>query len=78
MLNTKQVRGIMQKHGKRSCYIYTNKVKSAGDTRHVKCYYGNNDALAAELRAKAGQENVKITKGTEWGGRGLIVTCKKA
>ena len=82
MLNTKQVRAIMKQHGNMACDIYTNKYQSSDiNIRHVKCYYYDdsvNAKLVAELRAKAGRDNVRITKGTKWGGPGLIVKCKLA
>lgn len=87
MLNTKQVREIMRKHGKGVGFldpIYTNKPTSSllqADVRHVKCYYNEykDQMLMDELCRRAGYENVKITRGStlkfQSGAPGLIVRC---
>lgn len=87
MLNTKQVREIMRKHGKGVGFldpIYTNKPTSVlpqSVVRHVKCYYNEykDQMLVDELCRRAGYENVKITQGSTWKFQsrapGLIVKC---
>jgi hypothetical protein len=87
MLTTKQVRNIIKKYTSRNNFMYTNKTK--GDTssnRRVKTYIwhiSNLDALVAELQAKAGKENVKVTSyfPTQYPngpyGPGLVVKCVK-
>jgi hypothetical protein len=81
MLNTKQVREIMRKHGKVGGGVYTNKTTGdASDRRRVKCYFdGRCDAeLVKELRRLAGRDNVTITEGVDHcyaGGPGIVVKC---
>lgn len=85
MLNTRQVREIMRRHGKGVGFfdpIYTNKptsVRLKDDVRHVKCYYREHkdQMLMNELCRRAGVENVKITRGAKFQSSypGLIVRC---
>jgi hypothetical protein len=81
MLNTKQVRAIMNKHGLNE--MWTN--KTTGDTtniRRVKCYAPHNktklNALLAELNRLAGEVNVAMTSGARtygYGRPGIVVKC---
>lgn len=78
MLNTKQVRAIINKHSSSTYGLYTN--KTAGDTsnnRRVKCYFRNNVKLLSALQKAAGKENVRITSGDQshYSQPAIIVKC---
>jgi len=78
MLNTKQVRAIINKHSSSTYGLYTN--KTTGDTsnlRRVKCYFRNNVKLLSALQKAAGAKNVKLTTGSlsHFGHPAIIVKC---
>ena len=82
MLTTKQVRKIMQAHGRGGVWdpIWTNKVKDL-TVRHVKCYHIGGDALLNELKKTAGASNVWVTEAPDVGTQqmsGIVVRCTPA
>jgi len=73
MRTTNLVRQIMQIHGKSA---FTNKYNNS---RSVKCYhYGDCTAMLADIEKHLNKEGIdfkiKYTKGTRWGGPGIIVS----
>lgn len=85
MLTTKEVRTIINKYRRSNCVwdVWTNKTQhDTSKNRRVKCYYTDiisPELLLRELYEKTGQENVKITKGSNRLSNiripGIIVNC---
>ena len=81
MLTTKQVRNVMRNHLFNRADIWTNKTSGNFSIyRSVKCYVPSNDTKAAALLAAlveaAGEDNVKVTDGSEYlAWPGIIVRC---
>ena len=78
MANTLEVRKVMNKYLRHTDTIYTNKL--VGGMRSVKCYMPDDAAqLLQELRELAGEQNVRITTGSDYiGCPAITVRCTLA